>query len=190
MWLFQDTCYTCSTRLFHMCPRCVAHVALYVAQTLVPIGCEVGFSYNPNEHITYHFMWLFDSKLNETFPGINIDSSWCETYEDTLITHPSIYLSIEPICKQGCKSKFRLWFISIGLTLASSPPLIYHVWALTHYLISDKHLGCYMSIPKLTCMRACPYWPFLLEISWKTYDKWDYRYIARRMWGVLHLIVR
>jgi hypothetical protein len=71
-----------------MCPRCVAHVALYVAQTLVPMGCKAGFSYNPNKHITYHFMWLFDSKLHETFLGVTIDSYWGETCEDTLIATP------------------------------------------------------------------------------------------------------
>jgi hypothetical protein len=130
MWLFQDRCYTCSTRLFHMYPRCVAHVA----QTLVPMGCEAGFSYNPNEHITYHFMWLFDSKLHEIFPGINIDSYWCETCEDTLITHPSIYLSIEPKCKRGCNFQVsgRVYFhrfdfgivISTNLSCLSLNPLL------------------------------------------------------------------
>jgi hypothetical protein len=132
----------CST-----CVQDVLHILhLYVAP-LVPMGCKTGFSHNPNKHIAYHFMWLFDSKLHETFPGINIDSYWCETCEDTLITHPSIYLSIEPICKQGCKSKFRLGFISIGLTLASSSPLDLSCLSLTHYLIGDKHLGCYSPPP-------------------------------------------
>jgi hypothetical protein len=27
-----------------------------------------------NKDMTYHFMWLFDSKLHETFPGITIES--------------------------------------------------------------------------------------------------------------------
>jgi hypothetical protein len=31
--------------------------------------------------MTYHFMWLFDSKLHETFSGVTIDRKWCETHE-------------------------------------------------------------------------------------------------------------
>jgi hypothetical protein len=42
---------------------------------------EVCFSYNTNKHITYHFIWLFDSKVHETFPGVTIDREWCETHE-------------------------------------------------------------------------------------------------------------
>ena len=31
--------------------------------------------------ITYHFMWLFDSKLHETFPVIHVGGNWCEAHE-------------------------------------------------------------------------------------------------------------
>jgi hypothetical protein len=52
------------------------------------MGCKAGFCYNPNKHITYHFMSLFDSKLYETFPGVTIDRYKGETHEDIAITPP------------------------------------------------------------------------------------------------------
>ena len=39
-------------------------------------------------------MWLFDSKLHETFPVITIDRGWCETHETSFINIAQIYIYI------------------------------------------------------------------------------------------------
>jgi hypothetical protein len=59
--LLQGTSYQCFPKLFHM-----------LQEINTNLCCK---------HISYHFMWLFDSKLHETFPGVTIDREWCETHE-------------------------------------------------------------------------------------------------------------
>ena len=81
-------------------------------------------------------MWLFDSKLHETFPWINIDGYWCETHEDIPIT-PAKHISWKgPICK----ARVGPWHLHHHL--------ICHVEAQTYCLTGGKHLGCY-SLPPL-----------------------------------------
>ena len=98
--------------------------------------------------MTYHFMWLFDSKLHETFPVITIDRGWCETHETSFINIAQIYIYIfwkGLSCKQGVLSKFKLSSISYIWLWLLQHHLICHVWAQTHCLTGDKHLGCYIS---------------------------------------------
>ena len=47
-------------------------------------------------------------------------------------------------CKQGVLSKFKLSSISYIWLWLLQHHLICHVWAQTHCLTGDKHLGCYM----------------------------------------------
>jgi hypothetical protein len=50
-------------------------------------------------------------------------------------------------CKQGVLSKFKLSSISYIWLWHLQHHLICHVWAQTHCLTADKHLGCYNPPP-------------------------------------------
>jgi hypothetical protein len=106
--LLQGTSYQCFPKLFHMLKRFVAHVALvfcisssshishiWIRKTCFSVS-RTCFSYNPNKTITYHFMWLFDSKLHETFLEITIDREWCETHERSDINTHLCYQAWAP----------------------------------------------------------------------------------------------
>ena len=123
----------------------------------------IGF--HPLDKAIHAKIWLiiscdFDSKLHKTFPVINIDGYWCETHEDIPIT------LAKHISWKGPTCKARVQYTSLGW--GSFPKVwpwhlhrhsICHVWAQTHSLTSDKHLGCYSppplkeSRPEIRCKR-------------------------------------
>jgi hypothetical protein len=69
-WAFHNYCCRVQLELFGQ--GCKTWLMTYVLILLTK---------QSKQDMTYHFMWLFDSKLHETFLVITIDRTWCETCE-------------------------------------------------------------------------------------------------------------
>jgi hypothetical protein len=112
---------------------------------------KVCFSYNPNKHITYHFMWLFDSKLHETFLGVTIDIKWCETHERSDInTHLHYQAWASTYTHWNIINKSMLHMFQRDVADISKHILYRHV----SYVALVHHL-CYMLIYEKWCLGSC-----------------------------------
>ena len=129
-------------------------------------------------------MWLFGSKLHETFPIVIADGNGCEAHEKGHLPH---YSSI-PLKRVNIEAKVCCPSLSWGSFLESWSQHLchhlqvwtralgyywtYHVGAKTHCLTGDKHLGCYSppplkeSRPEIRCERLL--WEEKLVIQFPT----------------------
>jgi hypothetical protein len=69
-------------------------------------------------------MWLFDSKLYETFPIVKVDGTRCDAHEMSTFNITQAYIWTKgQQASRGVLSKFKLRFIFIDLTSTPWSPL-------------------------------------------------------------------